>query len=127
MIVHLKLNTLATLLFALFFCFPVEIDATAASDNFYAEQLDAIDDLVATEIEAGNTPGCVVTIGRSDGIAFQRAYGNRQTKPVVEPMTTDTVFDMASVTKPTADCHEHHVALGTWLDSPGRSGRKTHS
>ena len=33
---------------------------------------------------------------------FHRAYGNRQVEPTVEPMTADTVFDLASLTKPLA-------------------------
>ena len=67
-----------------------------------AEQLDKIDGLVAKEIEAKKLPGCVVAIGRTGGVGFLKAYGQRQIKPEVEAMTVDTVFDMASVTKPTA-------------------------
>jgi uncharacterized protein YbbC (DUF1343 family)/CubicO group peptidase (beta-lactamase class C family) len=66
------------------------------------EQLDKIDGLVATDIEAKKLPGCVVAIGRSGAIGFLKAYGRRQIKPEDERMTVDTVFDMASVTKPTA-------------------------
>ena len=32
-------------------------------------------------------------------IVFEQAYGNRALEPAVEPMTTDTIFDMASLTK----------------------------
>lgn len=67
-----------------------------------ASQLNRIDDMVAKEIENGNMPGCVVMIGRRDGIAFARAYGHRQIEPSKEVMTLDTMFDMASVTKPVA-------------------------
>lgn len=74
----------------------------ASAFGFDTAKLAAIDDLAAKEIQTGNTPGCVVTIGTSRGIAFQRAYGDRQVEPTVEKMTVDTVFDMASVTKPVA-------------------------
>jgi uncharacterized protein YbbC (DUF1343 family) len=47
-------------------------------------------------------PGCVVCIGRRDGIALLKAYGRRAVAPADEPMTTDTVFDLASITKPVA-------------------------
>ncbi|WP_231936436.1 exo-beta-N-acetylmuramidase NamZ domain-containing protein [Bythopirellula polymerisocia] len=67
-----------------------------------ASQLELIDGLVAAEIGKGNLPGCVVMIGRRDGIAFARAYGHRQLEPSREEMTIDTVFDMASLTKPLA-------------------------
>ena len=30
---------------------------------------------------------------------FHHAYGNRALEPTVEPMTEDTIFDMASLTK----------------------------
>ena len=50
--------------------------------------------------------GCVVLIGRRAGIVFEQAYGNRSVEPDVVPMTTDTVFDMASLTKPTRHGHQ---------------------
>jgi uncharacterized protein YbbC (DUF1343 family)/CubicO group peptidase (beta-lactamase class C family) len=65
-------------------------------------QLDRIDALVEAEIEAKRLPGCVVAIGRTGGIGFLKAYGNRQVEPSKEPMTVDTLFDMASLTKPIA-------------------------
>src|SRR5262249_41460891 len=44
-------------------------------------------------------PGAVVVIGRGDAVLYQKAIGNRAVDPSVEPMTADTIFDMASVTK----------------------------
>lgn len=67
-----------------------------------AAQLARIDALVAAEIEAKKLPGAVVTIGRTGGVGFQKAYGRRQIEPAEEAMTVDTVFDMASLTKPVA-------------------------
>jgi uncharacterized protein YbbC (DUF1343 family)/CubicO group peptidase (beta-lactamase class C family) len=67
-----------------------------------AEQLARIDDLVEREIKAKRLPGCVVAIGRTGGIGFLKAYGNRRVEPSKEKMTVDTVFDMASLTKPIA-------------------------
>ncbi|HVT30069.1 MAG TPA: exo-beta-N-acetylmuramidase NamZ domain-containing protein [Lacipirellulaceae bacterium] len=61
-----------------------------------------IDPLVAASIARGDMSGCVVLIGRRDGIVFERAYGNRRVEPNKEPMTVDTLFDMASLTKPLA-------------------------
>ena len=65
-------------------------------------RLAAIAPLVATEIAAGRLPGCVVCIGRRGSIGWIEAIGNRQVTPDVEPMTTDTIFDLASLTKPVA-------------------------
>src|SRR5437762_5628724 len=46
--------------------------------------------------------GCVVCVGRHGKILMLKAYGNKQLQPSELPMTTDTVFDMASITKPVA-------------------------
>jgi uncharacterized protein YbbC (DUF1343 family)/CubicO group peptidase (beta-lactamase class C family) len=67
-----------------------------------AKQLAYIDEQVAKEIEAKHLPGCVVAIGRTGGIGLLKAYGHRQLEPDKEKMTTDTIFDMASLTKGTA-------------------------
>jgi uncharacterized protein YbbC (DUF1343 family)/CubicO group peptidase (beta-lactamase class C family) len=61
-----------------------------------------IDHVVARALDRGEMAGCVVLIGRRAGIVFERAYGNRSVEPKTVPMTTDTLFDMASLTKPTA-------------------------
>jgi uncharacterized protein YbbC (DUF1343 family) len=61
-----------------------------------------IDSLVDASIKAGQMPGCVVLVGRHGKIAFLRAYGKRQIEPTSLPMTTDTLFDLASLTKPIA-------------------------
>lgn len=66
------------------------------------ERLAAIDAIVQDEIAKGNIPGAVVLVGRRDKIAYLKAFGDRARVPAVEPMTTDTIFDMASLTKPMA-------------------------
>jgi uncharacterized protein YbbC (DUF1343 family)/CubicO group peptidase (beta-lactamase class C family) len=53
-------------------------------------------------MDEGNMPGCVVLVGRRAGIVFEKAYGNRSLEPKKERMTLDTLFDMASLTKPVA-------------------------
>lgn len=67
-----------------------------------AEHLARIDGLVAEQIAKKRLPGCVVMIGRQGKIAFAKAYGDRRLEPSTEKMTLDTVFDMASLTKPMA-------------------------
>ena len=47
-------------------------------------------------------PGCVVCIGRQGKLVFLKAYGDRQVEPERVAMTTDTLFDLASLTKPVA-------------------------
>jgi CubicO group peptidase (beta-lactamase class C family) len=61
-----------------------------------------IDALVADALAAHRMPGCVIAIGRRDGLRFLRAYGQRALVPQPEAMTEDTIFDLASLTKPIA-------------------------
>lgn len=67
-----------------------------------SNRLAAIDTIVARGIIEKKMPGCVVCVGRNGKIALLKAYGNRQLLPEALPMTTDTVFDLASITKPVA-------------------------
>jgi uncharacterized protein YbbC (DUF1343 family) len=59
----------------------------------------AIDRAVQAALDRRAMPGAVVVIGRSDGTIFRRAYGARAIDPEREPMSEDTIFDLASVTK----------------------------
>lgn len=65
-------------------------------------QLERIDTVVAQGIGEGQMPGCVVLVARHGKIAFLKAYGHRALEPTPVPMTTDTLFDMASLTKSVA-------------------------
>ncbi|NQT36982.1 MAG: DUF1343 domain-containing protein [Planctomycetes bacterium] len=67
-----------------------------------AARLSAIDRVVAQGLEAGEMPGCVVVVGRRGRLVWRKAYGHRQVEPEPVAMTVDTVFDMASLTKPIA-------------------------
>lgn len=55
--------------------------------------------LVDAAIARHELPGAVVLIGRGDTIRYQHAFGQRAVLPVPEPMTEDTIFDLASLTK----------------------------
>lgn len=67
-----------------------------------SERLEGIAPLVTQAIESKKMPGCVVTIGRRGHVVYQRAFGHKQVQPELSEMTVDTVFDMASLTKPIA-------------------------
>ena len=67
-----------------------------------ATSLDAIDDLVERGISEHKMPGAVVMIGYRGSVVFHRAYGHRQLVPEPLPMEPDTLFDLASLTKPIA-------------------------
>ncbi|MCP4455359.1 MAG: beta-lactamase family protein [Planctomycetes bacterium] len=70
--------------------------------EFTAQQKGQIQDLVKTEIAKGSFPGAVVLIGQDQTLLFEEAYGNQIIEPNTLPMTVDTVFDLASLTKPLA-------------------------
>ena len=61
--------------------------------------LGRIDEVVERAIEDGDLPGAVVLVWHRGQILLHRAYGLRSVVPVPEPMTLDTVFDLASLTK----------------------------
>lgn len=44
-------------------------------------------------------PGAVLAIVRQGKLAYLKAYGHKQVYPTVEPMETQTIFDMASCSK----------------------------
>ncbi|HWB11748.1 MAG TPA: serine hydrolase domain-containing protein [Pirellulales bacterium] len=66
------------------------------------ERLAEIDQAVNEALAARKMPGCVVLIARHGKVVFLRAYGHRDREPMESPMTTDTLFDLASLTKPIA-------------------------
>ncbi len=59
----------------------------------------SVDHLINEAIAAHKLPGAVLTVGHGGHVVYQRAYGSRALDPAVEPMTEDTIFDMASLTK----------------------------
>ncbi|MGE5344314.1 MAG: serine hydrolase, partial [Acidithiobacillales bacterium] len=77
-------------------------DTSPASAGLSAERLSRIDAAVQEAIAKKECPGAVVLVGRHGKVVYRKAYGNRAVDPAVEPMTVDTAFDMASLTKPIA-------------------------
>lgn len=62
-------------------------------------KLNQIEALVNKDIADKKLPGAVILIGRKGKIVYRKAFGNRSLVPTVEKMTTDTIFDLASLTK----------------------------
>jgi len=69
---------------------PAEIDVA---------RLSRIDEVVADAIRDKKLPGAVVLVWHAGRTLYHKAYGNRALVPAVEPMTLDTIFDLASLTK----------------------------
>jgi uncharacterized protein YbbC (DUF1343 family)/CubicO group peptidase (beta-lactamase class C family) len=67
-----------------------------------ADRLARIDEAVNAALQQGQLPGAVVVVARQGKVVWRKAYGLRSRQPAEEPMTVDTVFDLASLTKPLA-------------------------
>ncbi|KUI17646.1 serine hydrolase [Mycobacterium sp. GA-1285] len=92
-----------------------------------APGLPAVDELINTAIAAHELPGAVVAVGHRGRLVVHHAYGSRKLagEPALdgapapaEPMTEDTIFDVASLTKSLATataimqlCEQGKVAI----------------
>ena len=79
-----------------------------ASSSAPAPNFSAVSKLINDAIAANRLPGAVLVIGHAGNIAFHQAYGLRKLAGEqgldglpgpAEPMTEDTIFDLASLTK----------------------------
>jgi len=71
----------------------------AALCHFDRAKIAEADKLIEEAISQNKCPGAVLLVGRGEGIVYEKAYGNRALKPHPAPMTTDTIFDLASLSK----------------------------
>ena len=72
--------------------------AAAAESQFHTNKLAEMDEVIATAIERGQLPGGVLWLQRQQEV-YAKAYGNKAKVPAAEPMSVDTIFDAASLTK----------------------------
>lgn len=80
----------------------VASSATASAADLNKDELAKIDAVVEASLKRKDCPGAVVLVVHGDEVVFRQAYGSRALKPEIAAMTLDTVFDMASLTKPVA-------------------------
>ena len=59
----------------------------------------ALDEAVNQAIREDRIPGAVLMVGHNGATVYSKAYGHRAVEPASEPMTVDTIFDCASLTK----------------------------
>jgi uncharacterized protein YbbC (DUF1343 family)/CubicO group peptidase (beta-lactamase class C family) len=59
-----------------------------------------VDEAAREAVASGEIPGVVALIGQGDDILLHQAWGWRSLVPEPDPMTSDTIFDIASLTKP---------------------------
>ena len=78
------------------------IPAGASADSkppATAVHLGAVDAVIQQAIHEGQIPGAVLLVGHNGQVIYRKAYGERALEPHREPMTLDTIFDLASLTK----------------------------
>jgi len=63
------------------------------------DQITPIEESITKAIRMGQAPGAVLLIGNREKVLYGRAFGHRAIKPKKLPMTMDTIFDVASLTK----------------------------
>ena len=63
------------------------------------EKLAQVDRVINDAITAKEIPGAVLSVVGGNDIVYLKAYGDKSVVPTVEPMTTETLFDLASVSK----------------------------
>ncbi|MGO8984150.1 MAG: serine hydrolase, partial [Terriglobales bacterium] len=77
--------------------------ATAFAQAPLESRLNVLDPIVNEAIAQHQIPGAVLIVGHNVGhngqVVFRKAYGDRALEPRREPMTAETVFDCASLTK----------------------------
>lgn len=73
--------------------------AAAASSRFDRTRLATIPGVIEEAVARKDLPGAVVAVGTEAGVEWQASVGRRAIEPTPEPMTADTIFDAASLTK----------------------------
>jgi uncharacterized protein YbbC (DUF1343 family) len=73
----------------------------AAPDRLIAQPVswEDLDTVARDVVSAGDVPGTVILVGEGARVLYRKAAGARALVPVREPMTVDTIFDLASLTK----------------------------
>jgi len=62
----------------------------------------AVDQQLTEAVEQGVFPGAVVLVNCAGTVLYRRAWGWRSLEPEQKPLSEETVFDLASLTKPLA-------------------------
>jgi uncharacterized protein YbbC (DUF1343 family) len=96
---YLRLPAFALILACLVTAGPAAQRDPLPASGFDLTRLKTIPPLVEQAIADKKLPGAVVLVGRGDRVVWDEAIGRRAVAPTPEPMTVDTIFDLASLTK----------------------------
>ena len=58
-----------------------------------------VDAILEKAVQEQNPPGVVVIVGHDGEVVYRKAFGIARSSRGAKPMTLDTIFDMASLTK----------------------------
>ena len=64
-----------------------------------SERFAVMDSILQASIENPEVPGAVLLVGHDGQVIYRKAFGNRSLEPTRAPMTVETIFDLASLTK----------------------------
>lgn len=64
-----------------------------------SSHLQGLDTIVQNAIRDDKVPGAVLLVWHNGQVVYKKAYGHRSLEPRREPMTLNTIFDLASLTK----------------------------
>jgi uncharacterized protein YbbC (DUF1343 family)/CubicO group peptidase (beta-lactamase class C family) len=71
----------------------------ALAQQTESQSLAVLDPIVQAAIQNHEVPGAVLLVGHDGQVVYRKAFGNRSLEPARTPMTVDTIFDVASLTK----------------------------
>ena len=75
------------------------VAVTSAAPNIPPQGTTALSTFLKDATDRGDVPGVVVAVVNKDGVVYHEAFGRSSTLRSA-PMTKDTIFNMASMTKP---------------------------
>ena len=75
------------------------VAVTSAAPNIPAQGTAALSSFLKEATDRGDVPGVVVAVVNKEGVVYHEAFGRSRTLTST-PMTKDTIFNMASMTKP---------------------------
>jgi len=81
------------------FCSTIEARERTRKTGFAADRLNRVTQAFQGFVDSGQIPGAVVLIARNDKIAYFQAFGFRDRDQKIA-MTTDSIFRIASMSKP---------------------------
>ncbi len=71
----------------------------SAAQETQSPRLGVLDSILQTSIQNHEIPGAVLLVSHDGHVIYRKAFGDRSLEPTRAPMTVDTIFDIASLTK----------------------------